>query len=118
MTFVKINYTDLYDLICKFQNTDFSNVFHNKNSNFVIVNKTSYQGSYGGIYHKTELETFTHPFIYGSINSSYVLVWWQISCSSFGDLSLSKSSFAVVTPDMYSKMKKSNIYKAAKSSYY
>lgn len=117
MTFIKLDYTDVYDLIRKFQSLDFSNVYHEPQSNFVIVNKSSYQGSYGGIYHTEEIKTFTRPFLYDFINSGYVIVWWQIPCASFGDLSLSKRNFVVVTTKMYSEMKKAIIYKPVKSSY-
>lgn len=118
MSYINIQYNNLYDLIYKFQTKDFTNEAPSPQSNFVIVNRLSYDGSYGGIYHKEEIKTFTCPFIFGTINSGYVIVWWQLPCANYGDLSLTKKSFALVTPDMYLHMKKSIVYQTIKSSYY
>lgn len=118
MSFIQIDYDDLYDLIFKFQNGDFSNEFRSSKSNFVIILRGSYQGSYGGIYHTKEIKTFKRPFFYNLINSSYCIVWWQVPCKDVGDLSLTKDNYALVTPNMYFQMKKANIYDSPKSSYY
>lgn len=117
MSYINIQYTDLYTLICKFQNGDFSNEVRTLDSNFVIVNRLSYEGSYGGIYHTEELNTFTQPFIFDFINPRYVIVWWRVPVEKHGDLSLTKKSFAVVTPAMYLLMKKAILYPTTKSSY-
>lgn len=118
MTYVKIPYTDLYELIVYFQKNDFSNELHHPYSNFVIVSRPCFMGSYGGIYHSNELKTFKRPFIYDYINPSFILVWWKTQCSDYGDLSLTKNQFALVTPKMYKQMTKAITYKPVKSSYY
>lgn len=118
MSFVEIQYSDLYDLIYKFENKNFSNQLKTPDCNFVIVNKSSYQGSYGGIYHKDQINFFKHPFIYDFIDPIYIIVWWQIPCANVGDLSLTKNEQAVVTPSMYQQMRKSSTYQPIKSSYH
>ena len=118
MSFVEIQYTDLYDLINKFENSNFSNQIKTPQCNFVIVNKSSYQGCYGGIFHKDQMKSFKQPFIYDFINPNYIIVWWQIPCTEVGDLSLTKNEGAVVTHSMYYQMKKASIYKPIKSSYH
>lgn len=118
MSFIEITYSDLYDLIFKFESNKFSNQLKTPQCNFVIVNKSSYQGSYGGIFHKDHMNSFTHPFIYDFIDPYYIIVWWQIPCTKVGDLSLTKNEQAVVTPSMYQQMRKSSIYEPIKSSYY
>lgn len=118
MSFLYIEYSDLYDLIFKFQDGDFSNEYRSPKSNFVMVLRSSYQGSYGGIYHTKEITTFKRPFFHDFINSSYCIVWWQVPCKDMGDLSLTKNNYALVTPNMYFQMKMNNIYESPKSSYY
>lgn len=121
MSFVRIDYDNIVNLIDKFQNFNFNNQLKDENCNFVIINENSYVGYYGGIFSQEMLKIYqikNIPFIYDMITPTLCIVWWEGFCEKKGDLSLCKNSFVLVTINMYRKLKKAKVYKKVKSSYY
>lgn len=121
MSFIRIEYDNIVDLIAKFQKINFNNQLKNGNCNFVIISEDSYMGSYGGIFSQEMLKNFCTkniPFIYDMLTPTLCIIWWKGFCQNRGDLSLSKDGFVLVTLKIYRKLKKKRVYKKIKSSYY
>lgn len=121
MSFIRIDYDNIVDLIAKFQILNFNNQLKNANCNFVIISEDSYMGCYGGIFSQEMLKHFStknNPFIYDMLTPTLCIIWWEGFYQNRGDLSLCKDGFVLVTLNMYRKLKKKTVYKKIKSSYY
>lgn len=120
MTFLYINYINIYDLILKFQKINFNNQIADKTSNFVVVNENLYCGFYGGIFSINLIDDFKKDgfsFIHDLISPNLCILWWNCYCTKKGDMSLKRDNFVLITKLMFYKLKSKPLTKI-NSSYY
>lgn len=121
MSFIKINYKNISDLIHQFRTINFNYHIKNETCNFVALNKNLYYGCYGGIFSQEMLKVFENrniSFIYDIITPNLCLIWWNGHYDNKGDMSLCKDDLALVTVNMYQNIKMKKKFKKSKTSYF
>lgn len=112
MFYVRVSFSDAFDLIAKFKSYDFERVPQNE-SNFALIHEEVWEGYYGGLFTLDQLpivKACKHPFECDQIDSNYILVWWKMKNPLTGDTSLRRKQYCLVTRSMVANMKK-NVFK-------
>lgn len=121
MSYVHVPYDSIGSLVQEFQCRDFATDTSGGDFNFVLVDPSSYHGTYGGLVLDSALEKHCRgSFLSSGIGYGMSVVWWLTEPEFCGDPALTyEGKYVAVTPQIFRSMTpRTKLCKPGRSSYY